>query len=145
MRRASRSGRTRVIFASALPAPIPRCSATHEPDRDRGRLVVGEHQRRQARPRAQPVATAHAGLAVDRDADVVERDRVAADRPLGHAELGRGRASVDDGPALQQLEEGEQSGGGPGHAPDSSTSADKKCPQSSVGLRGSSTTKGGRS
>jgi hypothetical protein len=79
-----------------------------EPDRDRGRLVVREHQRRQPRPRPEPVAAADAGLAVDRDADVVEGDRVAADRPLGHAQVGGCGTTVHHGAALQHLEEGEQ-------------------------------------
>jgi hypothetical protein len=48
-------------------------------------------------------------LPVDRDADVVQRDRVAADRPFADAELRRGRRPVDDEARLQQLEEGEQS------------------------------------
>ena len=100
-----------MIFASASPAAIPRRSAIASPSVDRGRLVVGQHQRRKARPGAKPVAAADPRLAVDRDADVVQRDRVAADRPLGDAEVLRRRAPVDDGPALKQLEEGEQSGG----------------------------------
>jgi len=41
----------------------------------------------------------------------VQGDRVAPDRPFGDAEVGRGGATVDDRAALEQLEEGEQSGG----------------------------------
>ena len=97
-----------MIFVSALPGVDPAPLGDHEPDRDRGRLVVGEHQRRESRPRPQAIAAAHARLAVDRDADVVQRDRVPADRPLGDAEVGRGRATVDHRPRLEHLEEGEQ-------------------------------------
>ena len=39
--------------------------------------------------------------------DVVQGDGIPADRPLGHAEIGRSRAAVHDRPALQQLEERE--------------------------------------
>ena len=99
--------------AGGDPAPL----GDDEPERDRGRLVVGEHQRRQARAGAEPVAAADAGLAVDRDADVVQRDRVPADRPLGHAEVGGGGAAVDHRPGLEHLEEREQAGGRPGHSP----------------------------
>jgi hypothetical protein len=38
----------------------------------------------------------------------VQRDRVAANRPFGDAEVGRGCATVDNRATLQQLEEGEQ-------------------------------------
>jgi hypothetical protein len=38
----------------------------------------------------------------------VKRDRIAADRPLAHAELVRRRGAFDDESALQELEEGEQ-------------------------------------
>jgi hypothetical protein len=37
----------------------------------------------------------------------VQRDRVAADRPLGDAEVGGGGVTVDDRTALEQLQEGE--------------------------------------
>jgi hypothetical protein len=56
-----------------------------------------------------PLAAADSRLPVDRDADVVEGDRVPADRPLGHTQVVRCPATVDDRPALQELEEGEQS------------------------------------
>ncbi len=40
----------------------------------------------------------------------MQRDGVAANGALAHAELLRGAACVDDEPALQQLEEGEEPG-----------------------------------
>jgi hypothetical protein len=82
-----------------------------EAEEDRRRLLVREHHRRETGARPEPVAAAEAGLAVDRDADLVESDRVPSDRPGAHAELVRGSGSVDDGAALQQLEEREKSGG----------------------------------
>jgi hypothetical protein len=38
----------------------------------------------------------------------VQRDCVAADRPLGNTEVGGGGATVDDRTTLEQLQEGEQ-------------------------------------
>jgi hypothetical protein len=38
----------------------------------------------------------------------VQRDRVAANRPLGDAEVGSGGATVDDRTTLEQFQEGEQ-------------------------------------
>jgi len=101
------AGDLRQRLAGRDPSPL----GDHEADRHRGRLVVGEHQRRQPGPGAQPVAAPDPGLAVDGDADVVEGDGVAANRPLGHAQVGRGRTSVHDRAALQKLEKREQSGG----------------------------------
>ena len=91
-----------------VPGVDPAPAGNHEPDGDRSRLVVGEHERRQACPGAKPVAAADTRLSVDRDADVVERDRVPADRPLGDTQVGRRRAAVDHRPRLEHLEEGEQ-------------------------------------
>jgi hypothetical protein len=51
-------------------------------------------------------------LPVDRDPELVQGDRVAADRPLADAQLARGRWAVDDEPVLQQLEKREESGSG---------------------------------
>ena len=98
----------------------------HEPERDRGRLLVRQHQRRQARARPEPVATAGARLPVDRDAEVVQRDGVPPNRPLAHPECRRGRGAVDGRPGLEQLEEREQAGGGARDTGDSSTTADEK-------------------
>jgi hypothetical protein len=86
---------------------------------------VGEHQRRQPRAGAEPVAAADTGLTVDRNADVVERDRVAANRALADTQFVRGCASIDDEPALQQLEERKEPGRWTRDAPDSTTTADK--------------------
>jgi hypothetical protein len=64
-------------------------------------------------------------LALDGYADVLEGDRVPADRPRGYAELARGRAAFHDRPALQELEEREKTGRRTRDARDSSTTADK--------------------
>ena len=72
-----------------------------EAEHDRCRLVVGQHQRRKSRAGPQPVAASDARLAVDRDAEVVQGDRIAPHGALGHAQLGGGGAPVDDGPALE--------------------------------------------
>ena len=106
-----------MIFVERVAGGDSAALGDDEPEGDRGRLVVGEHQRRQSRAGAEPVPAADAGLPVDRDADVVERDRVPADRPLGHAEVGGGRAPVHHRTGLEQLEEGEQARGRPRHAP----------------------------
>jgi hypothetical protein len=82
----------------------------HETEYDRGRLFIGEHQRREARARPEPVAAADTRLPVDRDPELVQGDRVAADRPLADAELARSLGAIDDEPVLQQLEEREESG-----------------------------------
>jgi hypothetical protein len=92
----------------ALGPAEPALLGEHEAEHGRGRLLVREHQRRKPRPRPQPVAAADPRLALHRDADVLERNRVAADRPLADAELARRVPCVDQRAALQQLEEGEK-------------------------------------
>lgn len=53
------------------------------------------------RTRTEPVAAAGPRLPVDRDAEFVQRDRVAADRPLADTKLGRSRAALDNELPLQ--------------------------------------------
>jgi hypothetical protein len=56
----------------------------------------------------------------------VQRDGIPADRALADAELAGSRRAVDNEPGLEQLEEGEQSGGGAGDTSNSITIEDRK-------------------
>jgi hypothetical protein len=85
-----------------------------EPEDNGRRFLVVEHQRRQPGPRAQAITTTHSGLAVDRDAEIVQRDDVAPDRPLADAQLTGGGSGVDHAQTLQQLQERKEAGGRPG-------------------------------
>ncbi len=74
-------------------------------ERDRNRLVVGEHQRRQAIARPDAIAAADPSLTLDRNPEVLERLDVPANRPRVDLELVRDLAACDQGFRLQELEE----------------------------------------
>jgi hypothetical protein len=80
-----------------------------------GRLVVVEHERRHPVPRAQSVAAAEPALALDRDAERLERGDVAPDRPRVHLEAGGELRAGDQRAVLEDLEAGEHPGGGGRH------------------------------
>jgi hypothetical protein len=88
----------------------------HEADDDHDRLVAGEHQRRQPVTEPHPVAAASTALAVDRDAELVQRCYVPANRPAVHAEPGGNLAARHDGTVLEQFQQLKQPGGGRAHA-----------------------------
>ena len=83
---------------------------------DNDGLVVAQHQRGQPVARAHAVAAADAALALDRDAELLQRGDVAPDcpavdrEPVGDLPAGR------KGLRLEQLEELEQPGSGRQHA-----------------------------
>ena len=83
---------------------------------DRHRVVLGQHERRQPEPGAHAVAAADAALALDRDAELLERRDVAPHRaavdlqPVGDLPAG------DERPRLEELQQVEQSGAGFEHA-----------------------------
>jgi hypothetical protein len=91
-----------------------------ETEDHRHRLVVGEHQRRQLEAGAQPIATVPAAVGGDRDAELGQGAGIPPDGPFVDAEargeVGAGEPVV----GLEQLEQGEDAGGGMGHAPFSS-------------------------
>ena len=114
-RRRSVAGRTRWIFSSAAsagsaPASSPSRRAASEPEHDRDGLVVAQHQRRQPVAGPHAVAAADAALALDRDAELLQRVDVAPDRAPVDAEVIRDLASRDERPRLEQLEQLEQPG-----------------------------------
>ena len=88
-----------------------RAARREQPEHDRDRLLVAEHQRRQPVARADPVAAADAALSLDRDPELLQDADVAPRRarvdpePVGDLAAGRQR------PRLQQLEQLEQARG----------------------------------
>ena len=97
----TRSGRTRRTFASASSDSRPRRRAAIRPSATAAASPAREHQRRHAVAGPQPVAAAAAALALDRDAEIAQRDDVAADRADIDAEprreLGPGRGRPGPG------------------------------------------------
>ena len=120
-RRRSPSGRTRWIFASApstasARARQPEPSRRLHAERDRHRLVVREHERRQPVSGPDAVAAADAALALDRDAELLQRLDVAAHRSRVDLEPVGDLAARDERLRLEELEQLEQPGGRREHA-----------------------------
>ncbi len=86
----------------------PELAGCHQAQDDDDRLVVGQHERRQPEARADPVAAAHSALALDGNAERLERRHVPPHgawidlESVGDLAPGRQR------PRLEQLEELEQ-------------------------------------
>jgi hypothetical protein len=107
----SRSGRTRLTFIQR--ASVPPSLVAPASTRPNTTAAASSSESINGGRRARTGSTAaDARLSVDRDAELVQGDHVAADRPLAHTEVARRRRPVDDDPLLEQLEEGEESGGG---------------------------------
>ena len=132
-RRRSGSGRTRWIFVErALDGPRvaveplpPRCDQSEDDDH---RLVVGEHQRRQPVAGPHAIPPADASLALDRDAEILERGDVAAHRPRVDREPSGDLAARRQGARLEKLEQLEQPGGRRLHGSQSSTDRGRDLP-----------------
>ena len=120
-RRRRPSGSTRWIFASAPSTDSaeperPRRPAASGPERDDDGLVVREHERRQAVAGTDPVAAADAALALDRDAEILERGDVAArSSPVDPEPVGD-LAARDERLRLKELEQFQEPGGRREHA-----------------------------
>ena len=74
-----RGGSSRAPPPDAPTGVEPQPARGDEPEDDCHRLVVAEHQRRQPVAGPETVAAAHASLALDRDAQLLERFDVPAD------------------------------------------------------------------
>ena len=85
-------------------------------ERDDDGLVVREHERRKPVAGTDPIAAADAALALDRDAEILERGDVAPRRPPVDPEPVGDLATRDERLRLQQLEQLEQPGGRREHA-----------------------------
>ncbi len=89
----------------------------HQPEHDRHRLVLGQHERRQPEPGPHAVAAADAALALDWNPELLERRHVAPHRaavdlePIGDLLAGRER------PGLEELQQVEEAGAGFEHVP----------------------------
>ena len=91
-------------------------SGGDRPERDHDRLVVGEHERRQPVPGADPVAAADAALALDRDAELLEPRDVPPDRARVDGEAIRDLPSRRHGLRLQELKQLEEASGRSEHS-----------------------------
>ena len=99
----------------------PEPPGRDEPEHDRRRLVVGEHERRQPEAGPEAVAAADAALALDRDAELLQRRDVAPDRPPVDPELVGDLATRHERTRLQELEQLEEARRRRGHDAKSST------------------------
>jgi hypothetical protein len=100
-----------------LPTGVePQPARGDEPEDDCHRLVVAEHQRRQPVAGPETVAAAHASLALDRDAQLLERFDVPADSAPIDTKVVGDLAPGDERPGLEQLEQLEESRGWCDHA-----------------------------
>ena len=86
----------------------PQVPRGDEAERDDDRLVVREHERRQAIARPDPVAAADASLPLDRDVERLERGDVAPDRAAVDPELVGDLPPRRERLRLQEFEELEQ-------------------------------------
>src|SRR4051794_22496400 len=86
----------------------PEPARGYKPQDDGRRLVLAEHERRQPVAGTEAVAAADAALAVDRNAEPLERGDVAPDgaavdgEQVGDVAAGHGRPSLEQ---LEQLQE----------------------------------------
>ena len=118
---ASATGSTRRSLAAALSAATADVAAVS--DRRDGEqaqqhgegLVVGEHQRRQAVARGEPVAAVAAAHRADRDVQVDEVGHVAPHGALVDAEAFGQLGDRAGAARLQDLQQGQHPGGGTGH------------------------------
>ena len=82
-----------------------------ESHRDRDRLVVVEHERRQVRPGGEAVPAVRARSRVDRIAQLAEAVDVAAQRPAAHLEPLRQLVARPELVRLEQREQAQRPGG----------------------------------
>ena len=107
--------RERLVGGCALRVEA-EAARRHESEDDDDSLVPGQHQRREPVAGPQAVASAAPALALDRDAQVLQRDHVAAHRPRVDAESVGELGAGGDGPGLESLEQLEEARGRRGHA-----------------------------
>jgi hypothetical protein len=115
----------------------PEPARRDQPEHDHDRLLVVEHQRRQPVARPQPVAASDAALALDRDAELLQGGHVAAHRAPVDAEPVGDLATRRERPALQQLEQLEESRRGGEHVVKSSRDSGHEQPYFVASLPGS--------
>ena len=90
------------------------------PERDHDRLVVGEHERREAEAGTDAIPASDAALALDRDAEILERRDVAPRRPPVDPESLGDLTTGEERLCLEELEKLEQPGRRSQHASKSS-------------------------
>ncbi|GGN40408.1 hypothetical protein GCM10012285_18400 [Streptomyces kronopolitis] len=106
----------------------PRPAAGDQAEQHRQRLVVAEHERRQAVPGGEPVAAVAAAHRLHGHVEVEQMVHIAPHGPAVDAEAVGEFGHRAGAARLQQLQEGQHAAGGSGHVPSLGRIADRFCP-----------------
>jgi hypothetical protein len=108
---------------------VAPCQGSHPQAGNQGhRLIVLQHEGRQAPPAAQPIAACHSWLCLDRIPQVTQSGDVTTHGAPGNPQALGELISTPGGACLQQSEEPQDAMCGLGHATILGQTADRTCP-----------------